>query len=61
MLVKNAVSGLRYRIDTVFGQYIDRCSRKRVWVRGWWHVVSHLLRRIMSHTVMFLFGEQSTD
>jgi hypothetical protein len=27
------LSRVRYRIDTVFGQLVDRCAVKRVWAR----------------------------
>jgi len=53
------LSRLRYRIDTVFGQLTDRYCIKRVWARDWWHLASRLLRKILSHTMMFLLGDQS--
>jgi hypothetical protein len=39
----NAVLGrVRYRIDTVFGQLVDRCGAKRVWVHDLWHLRNRL-------------------
>ena len=45
------LSRVRYRIDTVFGQLVDRCAIKRVWARDRWHLSSRLLRKVLMHTV----------
>ncbi len=50
---------LRDRTDTVFGRLTDRYCIKRVWATDWWHLCNGLLRKILSHTVMFLLAEQS--
>jgi DDE family transposase len=50
------LSRLRYRIDTVFSQLVGRYSVKRVWARDMWHLVSRLLRKVLSHTVAFLLN-----
>ena len=52
------LSRFRYRIDTVFSQLVGRYSIKRVWARDLWHLMSRLLRKILSHTVAFLLNEQ---
>ena len=52
------LSRLRYRIDTVFSQLTERYSVKRVWARDSWHLASRLLRKVLSHTVAFLFNHQ---
>jgi hypothetical protein len=52
------LSRLRYRIDTVFSQLTERYSIKRVWARDLWHLASRLLRKVLSHTVAFLFNHQ---
>jgi hypothetical protein len=52
------LSRLRYRIDTVFSQLAGRYSVKRVWARDTWHLVSRLLRKVLSHTVAFLLNHQ---
>lgn len=52
------LSKLRYRIDTVFGQLTERYTIKRLWARDLWHLTSRLLRKVLSHTVAFLLGEQ---
>ncbi len=50
------LSRVRYRIDTVFGQLVDRCAVKRVWARDWWHLCSRLLRKVLMHTVAVLLN-----
>jgi DDE family transposase len=52
------LSRLRYRIDTVFSQLTERYSVKKVWARDLWHLVSRLLRKVLSHTVAFLLNHQ---
>ena len=47
------LSQLRYRIDTVFGQLVDRYQAKRVWARDAWHLRSRLLRKVLSHSIAF--------
>ena len=54
----SSLSHLRYRIDTVFSQLTGRYSIKRVWARDLWHLASRLLRKVLSHTVAFLFDHQ---
>ncbi len=53
------LSGLRYRIDTVFSQLTERYCIKRVWARDLWHLTSRLLRKVLSHTVAFLLNHRS--
>jgi hypothetical protein len=50
------LSRVRYRIDTVFGQLVDRCAVKRVWARDLWHLCSRLLRKVLMHTVAVLLN-----
>jgi Transposase DDE domain len=52
------LSRFRYRIDTVFSQLTQRYSIKRVWARDLWHLMSRLLRKVLSHTVAFLLNHQ---
>lgn len=52
------VSRLRYRIDTVFGQLVERCTVKRVWARDAWHLWSRLLRKVLMHTLAVLLNCQ---
>jgi hypothetical protein len=52
------LSRFRYRIDTVFSQLVGRYSIKRVWARDLWHLMSRLLRKVLSHTVAFLLNYQ---
>lgn len=47
-----AITRIRYRVETVFGQLCERLSVKRVWARDLWHLSSRLLRKVLAHTVM---------
>lgn len=51
-----ALSRVRYRIDTVFGQLVDRCAVKRVWARDLWHLCNRLLRKVLMHTLVVLLN-----
>ena len=51
------LSRIRYRIDTVFGQLVDRYQAKRVWAKDSWHFHSRLLRKVLSHTLTFLLNQ----
>lgn len=53
------LSRLRYRIDTVFGQLVERYHAKKVWARDTWHLCSRLLRKVLSHTVAVLLNVYS--
>lgn len=50
------LSRVRYRIDTVFGQLVQRCAVKRVWARDRWHLSSRLLRTVLMHTLAVLLN-----
>lgn len=52
------LSRLRYRIDTVFGQLVDRYHAKRVWAKDAWHLRSRLLRKVLSHTMAFSLNQE---
>lgn len=52
-----SLSRIRYRIDTVFGQLVDRYQVKRVWARDTWHLISRLLRKVLSHTVAVFLNQ----
>ncbi len=53
----SAVLGrVRYWIDTVFGQLVERCQAKRVWARDLWHQRNRLLRMVLMHTLAVLFN-----
>jgi hypothetical protein len=53
------LSRLRYRIDTVFSQLVERYSIKRVRARDLWHLTGRLLRKVLSHTVAFLLNHRA--
>jgi hypothetical protein len=42
---------VRWRIETVASQLVERYHLKRIWARDAWHLTSRLLRKILSHTV----------
>ena len=48
------LSRVRYRIDTIFGQLVDRCAIKRLWARDLWHLSNRLLRKVLIHTLAVL-------
>ena len=50
---------MRYRIETVIGQLVERYHAKRVWARDAWHLYSRWLRMILSHTVVAYFCQQT--
>ena len=53
----STLSRLRYRIDTVFGQLVDRYQVKRVWAKDIWHLRGRMIRKVLSHTIMFLLNQ----
>jgi hypothetical protein len=53
------LSRLRYRIDTVFSQLTRRYSIKKVWAKDLWHLAGRLLRKVLSHTVVFLLNHRA--
>jgi hypothetical protein len=55
------LSRVRYRIETVFGQLVDRCNVKRVWARDRWHLGNRLLRKVLMqlmHTLAVLLNSE---
>ena len=53
-----ALSHKRYRIETVFGQFVQRFQARQVWARDAWHLCSRWLRRILSHCFGVLLCQQ---
>lgn len=49
---------MRYRIETVFGQLVQRFNAKRVWARDLWHLTSRWMRMFLSHTLAVFFCAQ---
>jgi hypothetical protein len=50
---------MRYRIETVIGQLVERFHIKKVWARDLWHLTSRWMRKLLSHTVAVYFCFQS--
>lgn len=48
------LSRIRYRIETTFGQLVERYHIKRVRARDLWHLGSRVLRKVLSHTLATL-------
>lgn len=52
---------MRYRIETVIGQLVERFHAKRTWARDAWHLYSRWLRKILSHTIAALFCQETCN
>ena len=50
---------MRYRIETVFGQFVHQFKAKDVWARDAWHLCSRWLRRILAHCFGVLLCQQT--
>lgn len=48
----------RYRIETLFGQLVERFHAKKVWARDAWHLTSRWLRKLVSHLIAVLFCQK---
>jgi hypothetical protein len=46
---------MRYRIETAFGQLVERFHAKRIWARDLWHLTSRWMRKFLSHTLAVFF------
>jgi hypothetical protein len=42
---------VRWRVETVAAQLVERYHLKRLWARDSWHLTSRVLRKILSHTL----------
>jgi Transposase DDE domain len=42
---------VRWRIETVAAQFVERYHLKRLWARDVWHLTSRVLRKVLSHTL----------
>ncbi len=42
---------VRWRIETVAAQFVERFHLKRIWARDAWHLTSRVLRKVLSHTI----------
>jgi hypothetical protein len=52
---------VRWRIETVAAQLVERFHLKRIWARDAWHLTSRLLRKVLSHTIaVFLCLERGS-
>jgi hypothetical protein len=48
----------RYRIETLFGQLVERFHAKKIWARDAWHLTSRWLRKVVSHLIAVLFCQK---
>lgn len=42
---------VRWRIETVASQLVERFHLKRIWARDTWHLTNRTLRKVLSHTI----------
>jgi hypothetical protein len=54
-----SLTHMRYCIETVFGQLVERFHAKRVWARDLWHLTSRWMRKFLSHTLAVFFASAS--
>ena len=45
------IGRVRWRIETVAAQLVQRYHLKRLWARDAWHLTSRTLRKVLSHTL----------
>ena len=45
------ITRVRWRIETVAAQLVERFHLKRVWARDAWHLTSRVLRKTLGHTI----------
>jgi len=45
------ITKVRWRIETVASQLVERYHLKRIWARDTWHLTSRVLRKVLSHTI----------
>ena len=50
---------IRYRIETVFGQLVERFNAKRIRARDLWHLTSRWMRKLLSHVIAVFFCAQN--
>lgn len=55
----HVLNRLRWRIETVAGQFVERYQMKRIWARDAWHLTSRVLRKVLSHTICILLNCQA--
>jgi hypothetical protein len=53
------INRLRWRIETVAAQFVERYQLKRIWARDVWHLTSRVLRKVLSHSVCILLNCQA--
>lgn len=50
------LSSIRYRIETVISQIVERFQMKRVWARDMWQLSSRIMRKVLSHTAAIVIN-----
>jgi hypothetical protein len=56
--LRQVMSNIRRRIETVIGQLSERFHIEKVWARDLWHLTSRLARKLLAHTVGFYLNRQ---
>ena len=49
---------VRWRVETVAAQFVERFRLKRIWARDAWHLTSRALRKVLSHTIAVRLCQQ---
>ena len=52
------IGRMRWRIETVAAQFVERFHLKRIWARDAWHLTSRVLRKVLSHTIAVFLCQQ---
>lgn len=52
---------MRRRADAVIGRLVERFHSKKVWAKDFWHLISRLLRKALSHTTAIFLNMQQCN
>lgn len=53
------IARIRYRIESIFSQLVERFQVKRVRARDLWHLASRTMRKVLAHTLGVLLNQQA--
>jgi hypothetical protein len=56
--LRNLMSNIRRRIETVVGQLSERLHIEKVWARDIWHLTNRIARKLLAHTVAVFINRQ---
>lgn len=55
-MLHKRLNGIRRLIETVNGQLEQHFQIKKIWARDLWHLISRIIRKILTHTFCVLFN-----